>query len=73
MANELRRVFEKEKYDHVRTKLLAHRLDPHIRKLEKKRDKNKGLIFPFARGLRFSSLLIYIIREALQGSNLSAN
>lgn len=73
MPQKLRAVFEKEKYDSVRTKLLAHRLDPHIRTLESKTGKNKGLIFPFARGLRFSALLIYIIRETLEGSGLSAN
>jgi hypothetical protein len=49
------------------------RIDNFIRELETK--KAKGRILPFVRGLRFSSLLTYAIREILSdtGSDLEAN
>ncbi len=65
--------FQKEKYDTIKAKLLSYRLDPFIREKEGTEGTNKGLIFPFARGLRFSALLIYTIREALSGSDLEVN
>jgi len=47
------------------------RIDPYIREMEAGR--KKGRIFPFARGLRLSAGLIYIIREILEGKQLTAN
>lgn len=51
--------------------LMYWRIDPFIRELESK--KQKGRIFPFARGLRFSAHLIYAIRKILSGTELTAN
>lgn len=51
--------------------MMEWRIDPFIRELE--REKQKGRIFPFARGLRLSANLIYVIREILSGTNLTAN
>lgn len=65
--------FEAETYNTIKGQLLNYRLDPFIREMEKKEGADKGLIFPFARGLRFSCLLIYAIREALSGSDLEVN
>jgi hypothetical protein len=65
--------FQKEKYDEIKAKLLSYRLDPFIREKEIEGGANTGLIFPFARGLRFSALLIYSIRESLSGSELEVN
>lgn len=65
--------FQKEKYNTIKEQLLSYRLDPFIRDKEAEPGPNKGLIFPFARGLRFSALLIYSIRESLSGSDLEVN
>lgn len=65
--------FERENYNTIKAQLLSYRLDPFIRAKEKEEGANKGLIFPFARGLRFSALLIYTIRECLSGSNLEVH
>lgn len=65
--------FQKVKYDTIKAQLLSYRLDPFIREKEGESGSNKGLIFPFARGLRFSALLIYSIRESLSGSDLEVN
>lgn len=65
--------FDTENYNTIKGKLLSYRLDPFIRAKEAEEGANKGLIFPFARGLRFSALLIYTIRECLSGSGLEAN
>lgn len=67
------KAFQKEKYDTIKAQLLSYRLDPFIRDKESEAGANKGLIFPFARGLRFSALLIYTIRENLSGSDLDVN
>lgn len=47
------------------------RIDSFIRQMEK--TKSKGRVLPFVRGLRLSAQLIYIIREILSGSDLTAN
>jgi hypothetical protein len=73
MAGQITNLILKEHYEGLNVKLKTIRLDPYIRQLEAKKGKNKGLIFPFARGLRFSALLIYQIRRYLDGSNLTAN
>lgn len=65
--------FERENYNTIKASLLSYRLDPFIRAKEAEEGADKGLIFPFARGLRFSALLIYNIREALSGSDLEVN
>ncbi len=65
--------FEMEDYRKITSQLLNYRLDPFIRAKEKEEGSNTGLIFPFARGLRFSCLLIYAIRETLSGSDLEVN
>ncbi|MCW3102701.1 MAG: hypothetical protein JWO09_1141 [Bacteroidetes bacterium] len=65
--------FQKTKYNSIKTELLGYRLSPFIRDKESQTGVNKGLIFPFARGLRFSALLIYAIRESLSGSDLEVN
>ena len=56
MAGKLRNRELQGHYDELNAKLKVIRLDPYIRELEAKRGKNKGIIFPFARGLRFSAL-----------------
>ena len=73
MAEGYLKSFQKEKYDAIKAQLLNYRLDPFIRDKESGEGSNKGLIFPFARGLRFSALLIYSIRESLSGSDLEVN
>jgi hypothetical protein len=73
MANGYLRAFQREKYQTIKEKLLSYRLDPFIRDHEAQSGTNKGLIFPFARGLRFSALLIYTIRDSLSGSDLEVN
>ncbi len=65
--------FEMEDYAKITSQLLSYRLDPFIRAKEKEEGANAGKIFPFVRGLRFSCLLIYAIREALSGSDLEVN
>lgn len=65
--------FDTENYNTIKASLLSYRLDPFIRDKEAEEGPNKGLIFPFARGLRFSALLIYTIRECLSGSGLEVN
>ncbi len=73
MAEGYLKALQKEKYDEIKAQLLNYRLDPFIRSKESEEGKNKGLIFPFARGLRFSALLIYSIREILSGTDLEVN
>lgn len=73
MPDQIRNNFQQETYNTIRAKLNSYRLDSYIRQLETKKGKGKGNIFPFARGLRFSALLIYTIRQVLSGTNLTAN
>src|SRR5260370_15507569 len=73
MAEGYFKSFQKEKYDTIKAQLLSYRLSPFIRDKESQEGPNKGLIFPFARGLRFSALLIYSIRESLSSSTLEVN
>jgi hypothetical protein len=65
--------FLAEDYHDVKGHLMAYRLDDKIIAAEAKSGKNKGIIFTFARGLRFSALLIYKIRKILNGTNLTAS
>lgn len=73
MAGNYYSTFDTETYNSIKAQLLGYRLDPFIRAKEAEDGANKGLIFPFARGLRFSALLIYSIRECLSGSGLDVN
>jgi hypothetical protein len=73
MSENYYKFFDKEKYNKVKANLSGYRLDNFIREVEKRKGENKGLIFPFARGLRFSASLIYAIRDCLAGSNLEVN
>jgi hypothetical protein len=47
------------------------RVDSFIRLIEA--EKRKGRVLPFVRGLRLSAQLIYLLRELLSGSGLTAN
>lgn len=67
------KLFHEQKYETIKAELLKYRLDPFIRDREAEDGPNKGLIFPFARGLRFSALLVYTIREALSDTDLQVN
>jgi hypothetical protein len=50
----------------------AHwRIDDFVRQME--RARRRGRILPFVRGLRLSARLIYVIREFLTGTRLTAN
>jgi|GEM_PF-1079345 len=66
-------VLQKGRYDAIRQELLASRLSQFIREKEAQEGPEKGLIFPFVRGLRFAALLIYAIRETLSTTNLEVN
>lgn len=73
MASGHRELLEQQKFHTIKAGLQQYRLDSFIRNIESQRGKNKGTILSFVRGLRFSSLLIYTIRDLLQGSGLTAN
>lgn len=73
MAAGHKELLEQQKFHTIKAGLQEFRLDSFIRALESKKGKNKGTILPFIRGLRFSSLLIYAIRDLLHGSGLTAN
>jgi hypothetical protein len=73
MADGFHKTFRKESYDSIKQKLLSYRLDPFIRDIESKGGPNKGNIFPFARGLRFSALLIYEMRQSLSKTDLEVS
>jgi hypothetical protein len=73
MASGHKELLEQQKFHTIKAGLQQYRLDDFIRNLENKKGKNRGSILPFIRGLRFSSLLIYAIRELLIGSGLTAN
>ena len=73
MASGHKELLEQQKFHTIKAGLQQFRLDSFIRDLESQKGKNKGTILPFIRGLRFSSLLIYAIREFLHGSGLTAS
>ncbi len=73
MASGHRELLEQQKFHTIKAGLQEYRLDNFIRTLENTKGKNRGGILPFVRGLRFSSLLIYSIRDFLDGSSLTAN
>lgn len=66
-------LLEREKFQEIFGVLSSYRIDSFVRMLEKKKGPNVGKVLPFVRGLRFSSLLTYAIREYLNGTELTAN
>jgi len=60
-------------FNRIKAELSSMRLDPYIRSMEAAEGSDKGLIFPFARGLRFSALLIYELRKILSNSDLEVD
>ena len=73
MSDNYFSTFDTENYNVIKAQLLSYLLDPFIRAKEADEGSNTGLIFPFARGLRFSALLIYSIRECLSGTDVEVN
>lgn len=73
MADGYQQLLNREKYKKIQAGLSMYRIDSFIRDLDEKVEKNKGSVLSFVRGLRLSSLLIYSIRELLDGSSLTAN
>lgn len=70
MASGHANALTKKQYNVLKEELSTFRLDTFLRSLDKNQGKNKGAILPFIRGLRFSALLIYEIRKALNGTAL---
>ena len=58
-------------YHKIRGDMLYWRIDNFIRAI--KEEKVEGSILPFVRGLRFSSQLIYAIRELISGRGLEVD
>ena len=73
MVKGFQELLDKEKYHKIQAGLQMYRIDTFIRELESKKGSNKGGILSFVRGLRLSSLLIYTIRDLLEGSSFTAN
>jgi len=73
MGTGHQQLLEREKFEEIFGILSSHRIDSFIRMLEKRRGPNVGKVLPFVRGLRFSSLLTYAIREYLNSTELNAN
>ena len=73
MSNGIQQLLDKEKYHKIQAGLKMYRIDSFIREIDAKEGKNKGGVLSFVRGLRLSALLIYAIRDLLEGSNLTAN
>lgn len=65
------RLLYEEPFNRMFAGFMEWRIDPFIRQLET--TKEEGRILPFVRGLRLSAQLIYIIRDILSGSNLTAS
>lgn len=68
-----RQLLTRQKFHVIKAGLQEYRLSEFIRQVEAKKGAGKGTILPFIRGLRFSALLIYAIREFLSGSGLTAS
>jgi len=66
-------VLVEQKFHQIKAALQEYRLDSFIRENEGQRGGGKGTILPFIRGLRFSALLIYAIREYISGTGLTAS
>ena len=65
MSKGHKQALDRQKYRYIQAGLQEYRMDSYIRDIEKRKGKNKGTILPFVRGLRFSALLIYTIRQFL--------
>ncbi|QHT68705.1 hypothetical protein GXP67_19680 [Rhodocytophaga rosea] len=72
MSKGHKQVLDRQKYHIIKAGLSEFRINTYIRQIEKRQGKNKGTILPFVRGLRFSALLIYAIRQFLD-SDLEAS
>lgn len=70
-VGQITKLLYEEPFKGIFGELVTWRIDPYIRQLEK--EKKKGRIFPFVRGLRLSARLIYVIRDILSETNLTAN
>lgn len=73
MKDGHKKVLSHQKFQSIKAGLQEYRLDNFVRTLERTPGSNKGNILAFIRGLRFSALLIYAIRESLNGSGLTAS
>lgn len=73
MEDGHKKVLIRQKFQTIKAGLQEYRLDKFIRELERQPGANKGNILGFVRGLRFSALLIYSIREFLHGTGLTAS
>jgi len=65
------RLLYEENFNSIWARLSTWRIDSFYRQMEEQ--QLKGRILPFVRGLRFSALLIYAIRDILSGSGLTAD
>lgn len=65
------RILHEERFMQMFGDFTNWRVDPFIRQMEAER--MQGRVLPFVRGLRLSSQLIYLLREHLSGSGLTAN
>ncbi len=70
-AEGIGKLLQEERFMHMFSEFTNWRIDPFIRQQEARRAK--GRVLPFVRGLRLSAQLIYMIREILSGSGLTAN
>ena len=70
-TGHIKRLLYEERLMEMFSTFQSWRMDSFIRDMEAK--KQKGRILPFVRGLRLSALLIYAIREMLEGTDLTAN
>jgi len=66
-----KRILCEEPFRKMCAELTTWRIDNFIRQLEATR--GKGRVLPFVRGLRLSAHLIYVIRDRLEGTGLTAN
>lgn len=64
-------VLREEKFMQMYGEFQDWRMDSFIRQMEA--EKRKGRVLPFIRGLRLSAHLIYIARDILHGSDLTAS
>jgi len=71
MAGHTTRLLYEEPFVEMCANLSNWRIDSFMRHLEA--EKRKGRVLAFVRGLRFSALLTYAVRDILSGTGLSAN
>jgi hypothetical protein len=71
MSNGHRALLYEEYLDRLIGDFSLWRISAFNRALES--SKSKGRILPFVRGLRLSTQLIYVVREILSGTGLTAN